>query len=51
MTRPILSAAVAAVLFACAGPVRAETPAAPASADPLEGFNRAMYGFNKAVVD
>ena len=54
MTRPILSAAVAAVLLACAGPARAETPiaaAAPASADPLEGFNRAMYGFNKAMVD
>ena len=54
MTRPIVSAAVAAVLLACAGTARAETPiaaAAPASSDPLEGFNRAMYGFNKAVVD
>jgi phospholipid-binding lipoprotein MlaA len=41
--------AVAAILLAGAGIAQAEVPAA--SSDPLEAFNRAMYGFNKAVVD
>ena len=55
MIQPSLSAAVAAVLLACAGIAHAEVPLRPAveaaSSDPLEFFNRAMYGFNKGVVD
>ena len=49
------STIVAAVLLACAGIAHAEVPAATSaeavSGDPLESFNRAMYGFNKGVVD
>ena len=45
MIQPIRAATVAAVLLASAGIARAE------SGDPLEGFNRTMYDFNKGVVD
>ena len=54
MTQPILAAAVAAILLACSGTADAAVPAASpevASGDALEAFNRAMYGFNKGVVD
>ena len=54
MTQPILAAAVAAILLACGGTADAAAPAASpevASGDALEAFNRAMYGFNKGVVD
>ena len=54
MIRPIVTAALSAVLLAAAGPARAasEPIAAPAAPhDPLETFNRAMYRFNKTVVD
>ena len=54
MTQPILAAAVAAILLACSGTADAAAPAASpeiASGDALEAFNRAMYGFNKGVVD
>ena len=54
MIQPSLSAVVAAVLLACVGVAHAEVPAPSveaASGDPLEPFNRAMYGFNKGVVD
>ena len=54
MIQPSFSTVVAAVLLACAGIAHAEVPAASVEAapgDPLEPFNRAMYGFNKGVVD
>ena len=44
MIQPLRAAAVATLLLASAGAARAE-------GDPLESFNRVMYGFNKAVVD
>ena len=50
--RLVVLAAVAALLV---GPARAATSldaaSPPAAADPLEDFNRSMYGFNKAVVE
>jgi phospholipid-binding lipoprotein MlaA len=45
MVQPISAATIAAVLLMSAGAARAQ------SADPLEGFNRQMYGFNKAFVE
>ena len=54
MIQPALAAAVAAVLLAGVGIAHAEVTATADGAvtsDPLEAFNRTMYGFNKAVVD
>lgn len=48
------SAALAAVMLACAGAAHAEMPApvgSVPSGDPLEGFNRIAYDFNKIIVD
>ena len=54
MIQPILAAAFAAVLLACSGGAHAAglaDAAGTAPHDPLESFNRAMYDFNKGVVD
>ena len=45
-----LLAAAAAILLGCSAPAHAQSAAA-APSDPLQPFNRAMFDFNKAVVD